>query len=232
MITTLFSTSIIQSPFPNKLNSTSSFKHRTCIQRSPRFRYSLQIFSLQPLFTTTLSMPLRNLKLSLVLGMCCTQFTEDLSKLLWKSRANPPLLGPTCRPEPLQAGGCWVSWSRVPLWTRLFQWRWVFREYPVETQHRPLGYKRTASVLSLPFTAARSSSCGKWSWCLCCATPTRFNLQLYLTPCAFLIIAHFRYLPSRCWKFNLILYRPSYGDLRDCPSESIQLKDPDEFWKY
>lgn len=148
-ITTLSATSMIQSPFPNnKLTSTSTFKLRTCIQRSPRFMYSLQIFSLQPLFTTTLSMPLRNLKLSRVLGRCSIQFTEDLSKLLWQQRANPPLLGPTCRPEPLQAGGCWVSWSRAPLWTQPFQWRWAFREYPVETRHRQPGYKRTPSAFS------------------------------------------------------------------------------------
>lgn len=82
-ITARSATSIIQSPFPNnKLTSTSTFKLHTCIQRSPRFMYSLQIFSLQPLFTTTLSMPLRNLMLSRVLGRCCIQFTEDLSKLL------------------------------------------------------------------------------------------------------------------------------------------------------
>lgn len=66
-------------------------------------------------------------------------------------------------------------------------------------------------LLALPFTSARSSSCGKWSWCLCCATPTQFSLQFYFTPCTFLIVhmvfdslhniiniahLHFQYLTS------------------------------------
>lgn len=43
------------------------------------------------------------------------------------------MCSPTCTQRPPKGRGCWVSWSKVPLWTQPCLWKWASQEHAVST---------------------------------------------------------------------------------------------------
>lgn len=165
----------------HKLTSTSSFKLHTCIQRSPLFMYSLQIFSLQPLFMTTTSMPWRNFKLSLVLGGVANTLARIFPNCCAIKRADPASYLQTRTSSGWRVLGVMIQGATLNTTVSV---KMGVSGIPCGNATHASGLQTNAlRRLSFPFTWARSSS----SWCLCCATPTQFSLPLYLSPSAFIM---------------------------------------------
>lgn len=68
---------------------------------------------------------------------------------------------PTCTQRPPKGRGCWVSWSKAPLWIQPCLWKWVSPEHAVNT-----GLRLLSTVLTTWHTmfTLTKSSCLQKNW--------------------------------------------------------------------